>query len=183
MLNCKISHPISGACDTNVSGVRRVAFANYSENYKFTASADGCEIDTIDLGEGEKVYEVNIMDNTGVATATLTVGANNDSKYFQHSVGGTIAKLDCELLNDYKNWALAHLIAFVQTKNGDVFVFGADNGLAATTFEYTTGTAEGDATGVAFVLEGAQKNAPLKVKDWSVVKALMDGNAKPGAGD
>lgn len=172
-LNCKISHPISGACDTNVSGVRRVAFANFSEDYVFTHSSGGCEIDTVDLGT-EKVYEVSIMDGTGVATSTLTAGGNTDSKYFQHSVGGTIGHLDCNLLDDYKSWALAHLVAFVQTKNGEVFVFGADNGLAATTFEYTTGTAEGDASGVAFVLEGAQKNAPLKLASWDIVKGLME---------
>ena len=58
--------------------------------------------------------------------------------------------------------------------NGKRYVFGADNGLAATTFEYTTGTAEGDASGVAFVLEGAQKNAPLKLASWDVVKGLME---------
>lgn len=172
-LNCKITKGVVDSCSPNVSGVLRMAIVNYSEDYTFTASQGECEVDTIDLGS-EKVYNFAIMDGTGVATSTGTIGGNNDSRYHQHSVGGSISKLDCDLLGDYNNFFLGRVIIFVETKNRDVYAFGVDNGLVASTWEYTTGTAEGDANGVAFVFEGSQPNPPVKIKDWSVVKALIN---------
>lgn len=171
-LNCKISKGVDASCTPNVSGVLRMAIANWSEDYKYTASQGGC-IDSFDLG-GEKVYNFAIMDGTGSATSTGTVGANNDSRYHLHSVTGQISRLDCDLIGEYNNFFLGRVIVFVETKNKDVFVFGMDNGLTAETWEYTTGAAEGDANGINFVYSGAQSNAPLKVTDWSVVKALIN---------
>ena len=84
-----------------------------------------------------------------------------------------LAKLDCDLLEQYKNWSLAHVIAFVQQKDGNVYVYGVDTGLAATTFNYSSGSAEGDAVGVNAVFEGIQLDAPMKIKDWATVKALF----------
>lgn len=172
-LNCKISKGVSASCDTSVAGINRLAIVNYDESYTFNASQGDCIIDTIDLGS-EKVYSFEIADGTGVATATGTIGGNNSTRYFQHTVGGTIMHLDCDVLDEYKNLFLGSFIIFVETKNREVFAFGVDNGLNATTFEYTSGTAEGDATGISFVYEGAQKNAPLKIKDWATVKSLMN---------
>ena len=172
MLNCKINKGFSASCSTNVSGVLRMAIANYDEGYTFTTSSGDCMIDTIDLGT-EKAYELAIMDGTGVATATGTIGSGNDSKYYLHSVGGSIAKLDCDVLEQYNSLFLGKFIIFVETKNHDVYVFGKDNGLSASTFEYTSGTADGDASGVSFVFDGSQPSAPLKVQSWAVVKALM----------
>lgn len=176
-LNCKISKGVSASCDTSVAGINRLAILNWQgpETYTFTGSSGNCIIDTIDLGEsGEKAYSFDIADGTGVATATGTIGGNNSSRYFQHSVGGTIMHLDCDVLEQYQELFLGSFIIFVETKNREVFAFGVDNGLNATTFEYTSGTAESDATGISFVYEGAQKNAPLKIKDWATVKSLMN---------
>lgn len=173
-LSCKIVKGIEDSCTPNVSGVLRMAIANWDEGFTFTASSGSpyC-IDTVDLGS-EKVYNFAIMDGTGQATSTGTIGGNNDSRYHQHSVTGQIAKLDCNLLGDYNNFFLGRVIVFVETKNHDVFVFGADNGLRASTWTYDTGAGEGDANGINFVFEGSQPNPPLKLADWSVVKGLMN---------
>ena len=171
-LNCKISKGVVDSCQPSVAGINRLAIANWSGDYTFTNSTGDCEVDTIDLGT-DKAYPLAIAEGTGVATATGTIGGNNSSRYFMHSVGGTIMHLDCDLLEDYKNFFLGKFIVFVETKNRDVFAFGVDNGLTASTFEYTSGTADGDASGVSFVFEGAQPNAPLKIASWSLVSALM----------
>lgn len=172
-LNCKIVKGVNDSCQPNVSGILRMAIANYDESYTFTPS-QGNEfcIDTIDLGS-EKAYNFAIMDGTGQATSTGTIGGNADSRYHQHSVTGQIAHLDCDLLGDYNNFFLGKVIIFVETKNREVFVFGADNGLRASTWTYDTGTGEGDANGINFVFEGSQPNPPLKVASWSVVAGLM----------
>ena len=171
MLNCKISKGHTQDCETNVGGILKLAFANYGDNYVFTQSSGTCEVDTIDLGT-EKVYEVAFLDGTGLAEVELNVGDSPDLKNFTHRITATFGKLDCDLLDDYLNWSLAHVIAFVQTKNGEVFAFGVDNGLAATTFNYSSGTAGSDANGVSAVFEGIQKAAPVKISSWSVVEAL-----------
>ena len=173
-LNCKFVKGVENSCQPNVSGVLRMAIANWSEDYTFTASSGSAFcIDTIDLGS-EKAYNFAILDGTGNATSTGTIGGNADSRYHQHAVTGQIAKLDCDLLGDYNNFFLGRVIIFVETKNRDVYAFGVDNGLTAETWTYDTGTAEGDANGVNFVFSGAQPNPPLKIASWSVVKGLMD---------
>lgn len=172
MLNCKISAGVSATCETSIGGILRLAFANWDDSYTFTQSSGSCEIDTIDLG-GEKAYEVDFLDGTGLAEVELNVGDSRDKKNFTHRVTLNFAKLDCNMLEQYKNWSLAHLIAFVQTKDGNVYAFGVDNGMAATTFNYTSGTAETDSSAINAVFEGVQLNEPIKIKDWSVVKALV----------
>lgn len=171
-LNCKITKGVVETCTPNVAGVLKMAIANWSESYTFTNSDAECSIDTIDLGS-EKAYPFAIMDGTGQALSTGTIGANADSRYHQHSVTGQIAKLDCDLLGDYNNFFLGKVIVFVETRNREVFAFGVDNGLRASTWTYDTGTAEGDANGINFVFEGSQPNPPVKIKDWSVVTDLF----------
>ena len=171
MLNCKISAGVSANCETSIGGILKLAFANFDDGYTFTNSSGGCEVDTIDLGS-EKVYEVDFLDGTGLAEVELNVGDSRDKKNFTHRITLNFAKLDCNMLEQYKNWSLAHLIAFVQTKDGQVYAYGVDTGLAATTFNYTSGTAETDSSLINAVFEGVQLNEPIKIKDWATVKAL-----------
>jgi hypothetical protein len=51
-------------------------------------------------------------------------------------------------------------------------LYGADNGLSASTFEYTTGTADQDAVGINFVFDGLQYHSPLVVANWAAITAL-----------
>ena len=176
MLNCKISAGVSATCETSIGGILKLAFANFSDTdpiSSYTQSSGSCDIDTISLASGGKVYEVDFLDGTGLAEVELNVGDSRDKKNFTHRVTLNFAKLDCNMLEQYKNWSLAHLVAFVMTKDGNVYVFGKDTGLAATTFNYTSGSAETDSSLVNAVFEGVQLDAPLKVKDWSVVSTLF----------
>ena len=172
MLNCKITKSNSAQCETSVGGVLRMWVANYSSDYTFTASGQGCEIDTIDLGT-EHFMEVFFADGTGYANANLSAGANNDQKAILHQVGGILNFIDCDMLGDYKNWLLGRVIFAVLTKNGQVFIYGADNGLSSSNFDYSTGTAESDAQGITFLFEGTQRNAPLLVKDVKTITDLV----------
>lgn len=172
MLNCKITKSNSAQCETSVGGVLRMWVANYSSDYTFTASGQDCEIDTIDLGT-EHFMEVFFADGTGYANANLSAGANNDQKAILHQVGGILNFIDCDMLGDYKNWLLGRVIFAVLTKNGQVFIYGADNGLSSSNFDYSTGTAESDAQGITFLFEGTQRNAPLLVKDVKTITDLV----------
>lgn len=174
MLNCKIAKGIAAECETTIGGILRLAFANYDDSYAtaWTASV-GCEVDSLALVNGEHAYEVNFLDGSGLAEVELNVGDSTDQKNFTHRITMNLARLDCNLLDQYKNWSLAHVIAFVQQKDGSVYAYGVNNGLAATTFNYSSGSATSDAVGVNAVFEGVQLDAPLKIKDWATVKALF----------
>jgi hypothetical protein len=173
MLNCKIGNGVSADCETSIGGILKLAFANFDKGHTFTQSTGSCEIDTISLAGSEKAYEVNFLDGSGLAEVELNVGDSTDQKNFTHRITMNLAKLDCNLLEQYKNWSLAHLVAFVQQKDGNVYVYGVDTGLAATSFNYSSGSKEGDAIGITAVFEGIQLNAPLKVTSWDVVSALF----------
>lgn len=173
MLNCKIAKGVESQCETSIGGILKLAFANFDNGHTFTQSSGSCEIDTIALAGGEKAYEVSFLDGTGLAEVELNVGDSTDQKNFTHRITMNLAKLDCNLLEQYKNWSLAHVIAFVQQKDGNVYVYGVDTGLAATTFNYSSGSKEGDAIGVNAVFEGIQLDAPLKITSWDVVKGLF----------
>lgn len=172
MLNCKITGtPGAAPCELTVSGVKRMAIANWGD-YTYTASGQDCLIDTIDLGT-EKFYEVNFAEGSGYANANVNAGAFTDQKSVLHQVGGVLPMIDCDLADNWKNFLLARVIFAVETKSGQVMIFGAQNGLSATNFDYATGTAETDQNGITYLYEGAQTATPLLVKDWSVISALF----------
>lgn len=175
MLNCRIASGVQSLCETTIGGILKLAFANFDPTNTYTSSTSAnCEVDTISLADNGHAYSVDFLDGSGLAEVELNVGDSTDQKNFTHRITMNLAKLDCNLLEQYKNWSLAHVVAFVQTKNGDVYVFGKDTGLAATSFNYTSGSAEGDATGINAVFEGIQLDAPLKVTSWDVVKTLFE---------
>lgn len=171
--SCKITKKLEALCDTNVAGVSSIAFANWDEDIasKFTTDGSGCTISTI---ADVKFYELEVADGTAYATADVTVGANADSKYVMHTVGGAVNRVSCEFLAEAKQWMLASVIAAVRTKNGEVYVYGLDNGLRASTFTLGTGTAEGDQSGLTFVFDGTQTDAPKEVASWSIIKATFE---------
>ena len=171
MLNCKLtSTPSSSPCALTVSGVKRMAIANWGD-YTYTASGTDCLIDTINLGN-ENFYEVNFAEGSGYANANVNAGAFVDQKSVLHQVGGVLPMIDCDLSENWKNFLLARVIFAVETKSGQVFIFGAQNGLSATNFDYASGTAETDQNGITFLYEGSQTATPLLVSSWSIIEAL-----------
>ena len=88
--------------------------------------------------------------------------------------------LDCDLISDWKNYLLGRVIVAVLTKNGQVFIYGVDNGMSATNFDYATGTAETDAQGITYLWEGVQRNTPMLVKDWATIEALFPTQSNNG---
>ena len=55
--------------------------------------------------------------------------------------------------------------------------------MSATNFDFATGTAETDATGITYLWEGVQRETPMLVKDWATIEALFpEEPATPGNG-
>lgn len=168
-LPCKISKGFLNACELSMGGIRRLAIANWDSEHYFSGSTGTCIADTIDLANDEHFYELQVLEGTGSATAEMVVGDSPDNKYVNHIVAGRIARLNCDMIDDFKNFLLARVIFAVETKNGEVFIFGAENGMVADTFSYQTGAADGDASGINFQFSGGQPEPPIKVNEWKTV--------------
>lgn len=171
-MKCKLPSllKIYQKCALSVSGIKRIAIANYSGDYSF-ASSDGCEIDSIDLND-EHFYEINFAEGSGYGSANVTIGNNAEQKSVVHQIGFTLPNIDCNLIENWARYLLARVIFAVETKNGQVLLFGIDNGMSATQFDYSTGVSDTDANGITALFEASQTNAPLIVQDWSLIEAL-----------
>lgn len=171
MNSCKIYKALTQEiCDTYVGGIAKVAFANWDKGHTFTQSSGSCEIDTISLANSEKIYEVEVNEESTFFNVKLN--DNTTFKNYTHLIEGTIGHISCDVLEQYKEWSLGKLIAFVLTNDGEVYALGVDNGLSATQFDIASGTAKSDGGGITFHYEGVQKNVALKIKDWSIIEAL-----------
>jgi hypothetical protein len=172
MANCKISKPVTQDCKTNVSGILKMAFANWDDGYTASSSVNTCIIDTIDLGT-ENFYAIEIATDSGTASAELSAGANKDAKAINHIVAGTWNTLDCDIIGEYKNFLLGKIIVAFLTRNREVYIAGFQNGLTSDTFNFSTGAAEGDQAGITFSYSGIQPEFFLKVIDWGLIESLM----------
>lgn len=172
--NCKISTGFTNDCSLSMGGVRRLAIANWSNKIDITGSTGTCEADTINFNDSEEhFYELQTLENTASATAEMVVGDSSDRKYINHIVAGTIARLNCDFIDQFKEFLLAKVIFAVETKNGEVFIFGKENGMVADTFSYQTGAADGDASGISFQFSGGSTEPPIKVNEWKTVSDLF----------
>ena len=171
-MKCKLPEllRIHQECRLMVSGIKRIAIANWEDTYKFTSSND-CNIDSIDLND-EHFYEINFAEGSAYANANVNAGSNSEQKSVQHQVGFVLPVIDCKLIDNWKNYILARVIFAVETKSNQVFIFGADSGLSPTNFDYSTGVSETDTNGITALFEASQTNAPLIVQDWSLIEAL-----------
>lgn len=171
-MKCKLPEllRIHQECCLMVSGIKRIAIANWEDTYKFTSSND-CNIDSIDLND-EHFYEISFSEGSAYANANVNAGSNSEQKSVQHQVGFVLPVIDCKLIDNWKNYLLARVIFAVETKSNQVFIFGADSGLSPTNFDYSTGATETDTNGITALFEASQTNAPLIVQDWSLIEAL-----------
>ena len=171
-LNCKIKNPVLPICDTSVSGINLMWIANWKESFTATASGADCNIDTIDL-DGEKFYELSVATDSASASCEVAAGANKDAKALNHIVNGTINRIDCDMIEDFKNYLLGTVVIAFQTRNREVFIAGWENGLTSETFNFTTGAVEADGAGITFAYSGIQPDFFKKVTDVAVIRALM----------
>lgn len=175
-MGCLITKSIKKVCDTQVAGIKSLAVVNWHEGIKLTKGTDGI-VTGLDLGEidstAQKFISVEGDSNGSYFNCTLNQGGNSDSKAFMHQVGFIVNRLSVDIINDYKNWVLGKIVVALQDKNNEVYLLGVDNGLTATNFDYQSGTAATDASGITALFEGVQPNAMAKVDNWDTIAALM----------
>lgn len=189
-LNCRITKGVDKACGFKPGGIKYMAFANLKD-VAITNDTDGIiEANAVTISEnstmetGEKLFKVfEIADQTGVASSTVQVGGSKDSKSILHTVGGQVIGFGqgtdglAKLIGDeYANWVLSDMVCVVKQADGEVVIFGWENGMKADNFDYTTGTAETDVNGITFQFSGTQYLSPIivsgKATAWDALIAI-----------
>lgn len=172
MANCKLISSIPRDCEYNTAGLRRLYLFNYDAAVSYSANTDGV-ITAITLPTNEKIYKMEFADASASFTDDLTVGSNNN-KYRVPTVNFILNGLAIDTLNQQDALSLGTFVALCVDKNGKVTMLGSDNGLNATTDNYASGAADGDANGWTVVLVGSENSTLKLVESEAVFKSQVD---------
>lgn len=172
MANCKLTSSITRDCEYNIAGLRRLYLFNYDAAVSYSASTDGV-ITAITLPTNEKIYKMEFADASASFTDALTTGSNNN-KYRVPTVSFILNGLELDVLNQSDALSLGTFVAIAVDKNGKVTLIGSDNGLNATTDDYASGAADGDANGWTVTLVGSENSLIKKVESEDIFKSQVD---------
>lgn len=176
-MSCKLTANIRKEnCQYKVAGVKAIYLINHDSNPTFTFEqngevADDKIINKIELPAGESIYKVNFAEGTASWSDELAVNGNG-GKYRTHTVNFTVSEYDYNILNQGDALSLGRFIAIVVDKSGRSIMLGRNNGLSATSFNYTSGAADADANGWTTVLAGTEIEIGKLLKDESIITPI-----------
>lgn len=177
-LNCKINSSVSKDCQIQPGGVKKIAVINLADITISDAEGEGKGVlvkSEITLAKGAKFYVWDTATETTTATNAVTQGANVDQKFFTQTVTGTIVGFPEQLLGDeLNNIVLSDTVIAVKENSGKTFVYGYDNGLKCSQFDYASGAAASDLRGVTFTFTGAQYQSPYVLDDSFTFDELVE---------
>jgi hypothetical protein len=172
---CKITANVSRDCAYGVAGIKALYLANLSDITTFATDTAGL-VSAITMADTAKFYKFEALDDTVSAEDALTVSNNN--KYRTQTInfkldGNLVAdgKLT-DLINNLNGLSLGKFVAAVVDKNGNTMIYGSTNGLTATSANFASGGASGDARGWTYVLTGVEPKEFLLCTNESVVSAV-----------
>ncbi|MDR2954506.1 MAG: hypothetical protein LBV43_05450 [Prevotella sp.] len=173
-MSCKLQSNITkNNCNYTVAGVKAVYLFNYDSANTYELGTNG-EIDTIALAENNaKAYKIDFVDGTASFTDDLAENGNG-GKYRTHTLNFSISNYDYNILNEDKALSLGRYTAVVVDKSGRAIILGRNNGLSATSFNYSSGAADADANGWTVVMAGTELEMGRLLKDESVIKAITE---------
>lgn len=163
-MGCLITTGIDLGCNPfNVGGINKIYLANIEDIASYTYNLDG-SIEVITMVATKVFYKFDFSDTTGLSTTELQI--NNGARSFLHGVGLSIPKLSQDVINTMTELAASKLVAIIESREArDVapflnqnrwHVFGAKNGLTATTLTSGSGQQQTDYSGFTIVLNGSE---------------------------
>jgi hypothetical protein len=173
MAGCKLLNSIkNGECGYKIGGIKRLYLANYDLATTYTLDADGV-ITAITTPSSGKIFQIEFAYNSASWSDSLTV-VNNTQKYRTVSVNFQLSEINKAVLNEADSLSLGTFVAFIVDSNNRVFCLGRENGLNATSFNFESGSAEGDSTSFTTVLVGNERELARLVKDETVISSHVD---------
>lgn len=153
MANCLITQGFSGlGCPPATPGAKQFLYiANLNEITSWTAGATGIYEDFTMAG-GTSVYKVEVSKDTMIGRESLQGGDQNLGSYNQE-VEFMLKSMSINARNAVDAWNGPDIVAFVPTKNGEIFIMGKDIGCKMITNDAST---EQDTFGETVVLQATQ---------------------------
>lgn len=177
-MSCKLTANIRKEnCHYQIAGVKAIYLINHDSKPKFefakddNGNEDNKVINKIDLSDSESIYKVNFTEGTASWSDELAVNGNG-GKYRTHTVNFTVSEYDYNTMNQGDALSLGRFIAIIVDKSGRAVMLGRNNGLSATSFNYASGAADGDANGWTTILAGTEIEIGKLLKDESIITPI-----------
>lgn len=169
-MSCIQTKSIMKSCDYNIAGVERLYIANYDRKHTYTQGTDGYITD-ITLADSGKFYQIEFVDETAYFQDDLVV--SNGNRHRNVTLQVVVPENTIEYLDQVMALDLGKFVVVMVDKAGKCNLLGRVNGLMATTNNYASGSASGDANGWTLQLTGVQPEKHSLLEDEDVVASLV----------
>lgn len=154
------------SCDSNIPGLRIVAFANREDVASVTFGADGLSVSAITMASGATFYKYYFAKNTGSLTTTHVRSDENGNNYYTAAINLQFNKMEAAKHVEIEALAEGNLIAIATDNNGIHHLVGYDNYLSSEGEEIAgSGASIDDRNGYTLTLTATEKKIGYIVPD------------------
>lgn len=171
-MGCLITGGITKSCEYTIAGIDRLYITNYDRKSTYTVDSDGY-ISDITMGDAAgKYFEIEFLEDTAYFQDDLTVSNNN--KYRTVTIQVLVGENTINYLKQVMALDLGKFTVVMVDKSGVCNLLGRISGITATSNNYNSGTAAGDAKAWTLQFTGIEPEAHQLLTDESVVAKLVD---------
>ena len=151
-------------CTDRIGGAKRIYFANFDVDKVYQWAETAKEItDTPTLS----VYRYDLQRGSGGALETVTKDIVNGTRFYEVSGDFTLQGVDKSMQSELDLLTASKLWIMVEDYNGNVFLYGKENGCDIMGGTVNTGTSEGDLNGYTLTIMGKERYSAPILEDFT----------------
>lgn len=166
---CALTQGYSFDCRDSIGGLANLWIIEF-DNVSGITETSGT-VTAIAKANGGRFYKYNLTKNTAEATETFTDSRENGTSFYAQSISFVLNKMQVSLRNEISLIAQNRLLAIVEDKNGNYWLYGRTNGLMREGGTAKSGINPGDRNGYEITLTGEEKNMAYAVSS-GIIAAL-----------
>ena len=151
---CILTQGNSLPCRSSVGGIAEIYIAELAN--KSTLTTTSGVITAFTMLSTKKFWTYFVEKEDATFTDTITVSAENGTKYSEQTGTFTIKQMTSSNRNELELMAQNKLMVIAKDNNGVYWLFGENNGLDVTTIAAATGKAYGDLNGYTISFAGKE---------------------------
>ena len=173
MSNCKIINGIDAqVCRDATPGVKRFFISNF-ENVTEYVESEVSGVTSITMDAGEYFYEFRPNKNGGSFGQNISETGDKGGVLYEHTVNMIFSKNEQSDINTIKLLARANLIIIVETRRGNYYMLGKNEGLQMVDTTYQSGQGGTDETNWNLNFTGEDWEPFVKV-DSDVIDTITE---------